>query len=343
MAQDNKIDFVITWVDGNDPEWQAEKAKYQSNKGDTRASRYRDWGFLRYWFRGIEKNAPWVNRVFFVTWGHIPPWLNTDHPMISIVKHSDYIPEKYLPTFSCRPIELNIHRIKDLSERFVYFNDDMFLLDTVTPNDFFIDGLPCDTAVLDATSINDSTNDGKAIKIQSLYTSLLFNLVVINRNFDKKDVIRKNRWKWYSLKYGKDVIRTLLLSPWVKFTGFKSPHVPYSYLKSTFADVWEHEEYVLNTACEHKFRDPTDVSSRLFSYWQLAKGNFMPRSPKIGQSTSICENAEKNKVICDYIRKRKYKMLCINDDYHGDDYETTKEEFIAAFDSVFPSKSSFEI
>ena len=48
----------------------------------------------------------------------------------------------------------------------------------------------------------------------------------------------------------KEMMRTLLLTPWIKFTGFKSSHLPYSYLKSTFADVWAHEEDALNAACE---------------------------------------------------------------------------------------------
>ena len=339
--ESEKIDFVLTWVDGNDPVWQAEKAKYKQS-GDTRENRYRDWDFLRYWFRAVEKNASWVNKVFFVTYGHLPEWLDISNPKLVIVNHKDFIPNEYLPTFSCRPIELNLHRIKGLSDHFVYFNDDMFILKTVTPEDFFKNGLPCDTAVLDATSINESTNDGKAIKIQSLYTSLIFNIAVINRNYNKKEVIKRHWSKWYNLKYGKDLFRTLLLTPWVKFTGFKSPHVPYSYLKSTFEDLWAHEEYVLRTACEHKFRDPTDVSSRLFSYWQLVNGTFAPRSPKIGQSTSICEDVKKNKIICDYIRNRSFKLLCINDDYHGGDYESVKAEFINAFESIYPDKSSFE-
>ena len=134
------IDFIITWVDGNDPLWQAEKAKYQAVKGDASVNRYREWDTLRYWFRGVEKFAPWVNKVFFVTWGHLPSWLNTEHPKLRIVKHTDYIPSEYLPTFSSRPIDMNFHRIEDLSEHFVYFNDDMFLLRPVQQADFFVNG-----------------------------------------------------------------------------------------------------------------------------------------------------------------------------------------------------------
>ena len=72
-----KIDFVVMWVDGNDPEWQKKKNKYDVNaKSDGSIYRYRDWDLLQYWFRGVEKFAPWVNKIYFITWGHLPKWLN---------------------------------------------------------------------------------------------------------------------------------------------------------------------------------------------------------------------------------------------------------------------------
>ena len=121
-----KIDFVIPWVDGSDPEWLAEKRIYKPDMPDD-AVRYRDWDILRYWFRGVEKYAPWVNKIHFITWGHLPEWMNPECKKLNIVNHRDYIPEKYLPTFSSHTIELNIHRIKGLSQQFIYFNDDTIL------------------------------------------------------------------------------------------------------------------------------------------------------------------------------------------------------------------------
>ena len=127
----DKIDFVMIWVDGNDPEWRKEKDKYSNkvdNNTDNREARFRDWDNLQYWFRGVEKFAPWVNKIHFVTCGHLPKWLNTENPKLNIVKHKDFIPEKYLPTFNSHTIELNLHRIKGLAENFVYFNDDLFIV-----------------------------------------------------------------------------------------------------------------------------------------------------------------------------------------------------------------------
>lgn len=150
-----KIDFVITWVDNYDPIWQKEFHTYLPQSqctDDTRNIRYRNWDNLRYWFRGVEKFAPWVNQVYLVTCGHIPDWLNTNAPKLHLVKHSDYIPNEYLPTFNSNAILLGLHHIGGLSEHFVLFDDDCFLIDKVKPERFFRKGLPCDKAALNTLS-----------------------------------------------------------------------------------------------------------------------------------------------------------------------------------------------
>lgn len=131
------IDFVITWVDGDDPIWQ-KKFEYFSkfSEGDKRSVRYRNWDLLRYWFRGVEKYASWVRYVFFVTEGHIPDWINTECTKLKIVKHSDFIPLDDLPLFNSRAIEVNLHRIPELSEKFVYFNDDFLIINKINKTFF---------------------------------------------------------------------------------------------------------------------------------------------------------------------------------------------------------------
>lgn len=339
----SKIDFVITWVDGNDKKWQEEKSLYSGQKGDMRASRYRSWDNLQYWFRAVEKFAPWVNKVHFVTYGHYPEWLNLESPKLHFVKHSDFIPEEYLPTFSCRPIEFNLHRIPGLSEEFVYFNDDMFLLQSVSPEDFFKHNLPCDTALLDALCINGKGRNGENINLDSLYTAMMFNMAVINRNFCKDNVIRHALGKWFSPCYGFSVFRTLLLLPWKVLPGLRSAHLPYSYLKSTYASLWKKEKDVLDTVCSHKFRTNTDVSSALLSFWQICSGEFSPRSAKFGKQTFISNNPENNAMVYELIEKQKYKVLCINDEYSGDDFESVKKQLNRSFNRILPEKSSFEL
>ena len=224
------IDFVVLWVDGNDPVWQAEKAKYQGRTLDdsNSANRFRDWGLMPYWFRAVEKFAPWVRKVHFVTCGHVPQWLQLEHPKLHWVKHSDYINAEYLPTFSSHPIELNLHRIEGLSEKFVYFNDDMFLLAPAKEEDFFVNGLPRGYAVL-----NPPTADKHGIA-----TIIMNNLGVIAEHFDFKTQFKAHLGKWFHPIYGLQNLRTCLLLPWRRYVGFLDLHLPSPFLKSTFQEVW---------------------------------------------------------------------------------------------------------
>ena len=111
----DKIDFVILWVDGNDEKWLKQKNGYLGIKGDSNVNRFRDCQNLQYLFRGIEKHAPWVNKIFFITWGHLPKWLDVNNKKLEIVKHEEFIPKEYLPTFNSNVIEMNLFRIKNLS------------------------------------------------------------------------------------------------------------------------------------------------------------------------------------------------------------------------------------
>ena len=141
------IDFVITWVDGSDPVWRSELEKYNP-KVKTEANspaRYRDFKTLKYVLRGIEANAPWVNKVHLVTAGHLPEWLNTSNPKLNILTHADiFLNTSHLPVFNSNAIEMNFIGIRDLSEQFVLFNDDMIILKPVDQEVFFKDGLPSD-------------------------------------------------------------------------------------------------------------------------------------------------------------------------------------------------------
>ena len=110
---------------------------------DANVKRYRDWDNLQYVFRGIKKFAPWIHKVYLITNGQLPKWFNTQNEKLVVVNHKDYIPAEYLPTFCCSPIELNLHRVSNLSEHFVYMNDDFFFLKPLKKTDFFTrNGLP---------------------------------------------------------------------------------------------------------------------------------------------------------------------------------------------------------
>lgn len=92
-------------------------------------------------------------------------------------------PSKYLPTFNCNPIELNFHRIPGLAEKFVYFNDDMFLLRPVEPEIFFKNGLPRDCCIETAIAQDDIRNPFAHI--------LLNDMALVNMHYKKRKVIKK--------------------------------------------------------------------------------------------------------------------------------------------------------
>ena len=330
------IDFVITWVDGHDPEWLKERNYYASIEHvevDNGIARFRDWENLQYWFRGIEKFAPWVNKIYFVTYGHVPEWLDTKHQKIRIVKHSDFIPAEYLPTFNSNVIEFFFHRIQGLSEHFVYFNDDFFLIDYVSPSRFFRDGLPCDMAALSADSFNRPS-----IFDSSVYLST----ALINKHFSKSEVMRRNLTKWFSSHYIKTSLRNASLAFLPLFPGFNVNHVPLSFLRSTYLDVWGHCGSELERTSRCKFRQYGIVAFWLFRYWQLATGNFYPyNTDSDGEFLEIQDyNID---WIAGRIEQQKKSIVCLNDTENISDFQLCKTKIIEAFDKILPERCSFEL
>ncbi|XP_043232763.1 N-acetylglucosamine-1-phosphotransferase subunits alpha/beta-like [Amphibalanus amphitrite] len=137
------IDAVYTWVNGSDPEFRRQLSETLVHLGHPPAnesvndSRFADNEELRYSLRSLEQHAPWVRRVYLVTNGQVPAWLDLDNPRITVVTHEEIFPNKsHLPTFSSSAIESHLHRIKGLSEHFLFFNDDFFLGQPVVLEDF---------------------------------------------------------------------------------------------------------------------------------------------------------------------------------------------------------------
>ncbi|XXQ39478.1 EF-hand domain-containing protein [Plasmodiophora brassicae] len=101
-------------------------------------NRFRDNEELRYSLRSLWLYAPWVRNVYIVTNGQVPYWLDLSNPNVFIVTHGDIFPNRAdLPVFSSPAIEVHLHRIPGLSDRFLYFNDDTMLGNVVWPDDFW--------------------------------------------------------------------------------------------------------------------------------------------------------------------------------------------------------------
>ena len=334
--QEPKVDIIVTWVDGNDPAWRAEKNKYKSqifgkeaaNEDD--GKRFRDWDNLQYLFRGIECFMPWIDRVHLITCGHLPKWINLECKRLHIVRHSDYIPSQLLPTFNSNCIELYANRIEGLADKFILFNDDMFVVKPTASEEFFKNGLPCDVACLNPQPIVRS----EIVNIE------VNNLKIINDHFSMKDIM-KNRSKWFSLrKYGSLVLRTKIFSKYSSIIGIYQPHIPLAYNKSTWDTVWKLEEDALKTACTNQFRSTDDLNHWLFRSWQLMTGKFEPRRKDFGILVSASDLPRVKKCLDS---RSPYKLVCINDDRLVRDFDETKQNVNSLLQELLPKKSMFEL
>ena len=328
------IDFVITWVDMNDPEWQAEYNKYSQNKENTKngvsKARFRDNGLLRYWFRGVEQFAPWVRKIHFVSSSQLPEWLDTSNPKINVVHHKDFIPSQFLPTYNSVVIERYLHKIPSLAEHFVYFNDDFFIINKLEQERFFKNGLPCDIAVFD---YNPSWSQW--------YVRIKNNIRLINRHFSKKEVMSRWHDKWFDKSYGSKMRWNYILKFYDKFITLRVPHNAQPYLKSTFERVWTAcEKELTETSC-NKFRALNDYTPELFRTWQICEGNFEPYNTY--KDTKMFPLMIRSKQAIEAISNQSYTLICLNDNIHINNYDIVMETIRNAFQQILPEKSSFEI
>lgn len=332
LVKEMKIDFVVTWVNGQDENWLRKYNNYADlDTLDVKNARFRDFGIFRYWFRAVERFAPWVNHVFLVTDAQVPKWLNTNQDKITVIDHKDIIDKKYLPIFNSSAIELNLYRIPNLSEQFVYFNDDMFLNRPVKKRDFFNkDGLPKDTAGLNAIQ--------PMYDFDYIHTN---NMRIINQNFSKKKVMRSQFFKFFNPINMELNVYTLLLLFWPKFTRFFDLHYPYSIKKSLMQEVLHNNSEAYIQTMSDRFRSKKDITIWLVRYYALVRGQFSVRSPRVGK---IYDLYTKEKQAEQDIRSGKHKMIVINDDSNIDDEQFLgiSESLKSTFHEKFPQKSFFE-
>lgn len=336
----DKIDFVVTWVDSSDPEWQKEYNKYKSltKEGDLSSARFRDWELFRYWFRAVEQYAPWVNNVYLITNGTFPKWINPDHPKLVLINHSDYIPERFLPTFNSCTIELHMNKIKGLSEKFVYFNDDCYINAPISPDYYFRKGLPCDC------NRESFYNVPKYNPIDrfAIYISMMVDIGVLNAHFNRREVWKQSPRRWFGSHLGKiGLFTSALLRHRERFIGFNMKHVEQPYLKSVLDEVWREEPHMMEESCT-RFREEVILNPYIFRYWQFASNRFYP--VKLNHMIKYRTEREQMPQILEAIKDPHIKSLCINDTSicSDDDFLLFKDAIHNVFNDKFPNKSSYE-
>lgn len=265
MIENEAIDAVILWVDGDDPVW---KAKCDAARGGNALTRRDDiGGDLRFrqmreidWcVAGINKFAHFIRKIFIVTDGQDPhlentvgKWFEDPIPM-EIVDHKVIFRgyEKYLPTFQCNAIETMIHRIPGLSERFVYFNDDVVLTNRVEPGYWF-------------------TVDGKEVEYGKWMPNFLLDLLHALK--PKKDGMKKVGFKDI-MENGARLVgskKTLLMR-----------HVPHTVSITMGEKLLREYPHIVEINCKDKFRSPSQLNPQVARHILADReGRLEVRSPK---------------------------------------------------------------
>lgn len=309
-----EIDLVYLWVDSNDPVW---KAKHDAYIGKTMEDsplnckgRYVNNDELKYSLRAISLYAPWIHKIYIVTDNQVPTWLNTSNPKVQIVDHTEIMPEESLPCFNSSLIEHFLYKIPNLTEHFLFSNDDMYINDTVKPSDFF-------------------TSDG-------------FPIVRLTRKPFRKIrwFIRENIRRKPLKNYRKTVNQSTQIVEklyGIYYTGLPHHNVD-AYLKSDYQKIVEitlRAEY--SASNRNHMRSDNDINRSVLSYIALAEKRAEKRY--VDKKESFYVNIQKAK---DYqtLEKNHPLFFCMNDSEKVTDDDRKKaKEFL---EKRFPNKSEFE-
>ena len=365
------VDVVITWVNGSDPLWQ-EKFLKDAHKNQihikkaTFQSRYINVDELRYAIRSVETHLPWVRRIFIVTAGQVPSWLNESliikspnfkekyssyytsgqsnsytfdrkgnnsgsyisnsaltsenslpnhHITIQIVDQSEIFPDDAsLPSYNSNAIEVSLFKIKDLSEHFIYMNDDMFIGQNLNRSYFFSD-------------------NGKPIfpilKMNWFQPYLRFKLI----NYTKK------KYDMAAYQYKSVYLRTVAISE--KFFGKKQfgkySHGPIPLTKSIIQGVYDNFPDEVKRTAYSQFRHYTNILLQQISIlYGLGTGNAYYNI--VDKSIYIAlENEYQVKKVFQKLKHNKLPpIFCINE---VKKYREKMKKFLNLF---MPKPSSFE-
>lgn len=343
MLNMSNIDVVLLWVDSQDEEWQKTYNAHSPVEITTanHSCRFRSWDNLEYIFRGIELFMPWVKTIHFVTQGHLPSWLNTRAKNLNIVKHDDIFEDhSHLPTFNSNAIEVNFNKIDSLSECFILFNDDFFILNKLPQERFFVDNLPVDFLV---QGFKRSGPLYKLIKPQNSFNAKAINnnIDYINSNYKKNQL---NSECYFSNNYSlgskiSNFIYNVVSNrvPWLKLN-----HVPQPHLKSTFDKIWALKPNLLSSTSSHRFRSEADTTQYLFRYINLISGAFYPHEYCDYLSREINSSSDLKEILKGLTN---INLLSVSDTQKLNDSEFNNCKSIMKeyLNIILPEKSTFEI
>ena len=322
----NRIDILWTYVNSSDPIWQNEYKKYFS---EMKLNRFREFNNLRFSMRSVFKNLPFAKHWWLLLSGpsQIPTFLNIKkvdeknyvlldnekniikNLFIHIVFHQDIFPNKnFLPTFNSNAIEASLAFIKNISECFIYLNDDFFIKEKLPPN-FFI------------------KKNGKINVFKKPYFAPNLN----GQNFDNT-ITHTNE----------------MLSEIFGFKRRLYPiHNTYFMRKSKLLELNEKFPLAFGLSRFHRLRKDTDLAVPFLNanYAEIMGfGDTVIPHNRWFKVTNVNNKKKLENNINDIIDNQELKCFCINDDLLEDNEETKEIQkmFDELMNKLFPEKLDFE-
>lgn len=299
-----QIDAVYTWVNHADSDWQ----NYWNSTFPTDAfdpDRYTSNDELRYSLRSLNKYASWLRKIYVVSNCSQPEWLN-DNEKIVWVQHESIFPDlSTLPTFNSHAIETCLHRIENLSENFIYLNDDFILSQPCLPSDFF-----------------DET--GRSLAYFESYG--MVNASEITEEHPDYLVAAKNSKALIKQVFSNYDARNL------------HRHVPYALKKSVISELEEKFKSAFELTRQAKRRSEHDINltSFLYHHYAYAKGLAVK-----GEAPGLIVRPANAGAVASK-DSYKYKLLCFNDGNGSAEDSKYKAHTQAFFDKRLAERAPWE-
>ncbi|WP_433659210.1 stealth family protein [Nocardia sp. CA-128927] len=307
------IDLVFSWVDGSDPEFRARRAGMLAQvvvgEGDDADARIRQIDELKYALRSVDKNAPWIRRIFIATDSTMPGWL-ADHPRVTVVRAVDHFSDTSgLPTFNSHAVESQLQHIEGLSEHFLYSNDDMFFARPVRPSMFF-------TSAGISRFIEADTRIGPG------------------RNNERRS----------GFENAARVNRELLAERFGHLISRHLEHTPVPLRRSVLLEMEDAFAADFARTRTSRFRSATDISvtNSLYHYYAMLTGRAVPQ--ETAKVRYVDTTSHKGLSLLDGIaRKRNVDFFCLNDGSFPEISEADRVLAVSAFLSrYFPDPAPWE-
>lgn len=296
------IDLIITYVNSSDNNWIRDYVRTTKTHNPT-ATRFRSWGTLRYLFRGIAVYMPFIRNVVLIVSGptQVPAWLDTKK--VRVVYHDEFIPKEYLPTFNSCTIESFFWNIKDLADKVIYLNDDLFPVGPMAETDFFTDNTP-------------------HVKFKE------------PENYNARNMFQNQS------RNGLDtVLRALNLPEYPNGKILLPYHASFAIYKDSFLKIKELCENNIRQSIS-TIRQNNNINQYIYAYYAYCTNAFINET--VNYRYFNITDAEVSDIFT-AITSETYQMLCLNDSDKLKDYARTRYLLQQCFERKFPDKCKYEL